>query len=89
MKDEAINICERKLSKKPMDHIYFGTCYGCYYHTGRCDLRLFEYSDCESYREDIYFTNFVHEKILQDPVWCKHNWEKLCSVDKELYLSIY
>lgn len=86
--DEAFRICERKL--KPNYHTIGA--YDCYYNEmGRCELG----KDCRGidvcvdYRNDVSFTNNVRGNIVTDPVWCRENWEKLCHVDKELFIAIY
>lgn len=84
--NKAIRICERKL--KPDYRTIIGY-YDCYYHDGRCELGFNCNRDCRDYRNDVSFTNFVREKILKDPLWCEHNWETLCQVDKDLFIAIY
>lgn len=82
--NQAIRICERRL--KP-NYRVVGV-YDCYYHDGRCELG-FNCEKCYDYRNDVSFTNLVREKILKDPQWCVHNWERLCKVDKDLFVAIY
>lgn len=88
-RERALQICERIL--KP-DYTLFG-CYSCYYNEmGRCELNhrdCRESDPCGSYVPDVSFTNRVREKIVTNPTWCKENWQKLCKVDKDLFLAIY
>jgi len=84
---QAIRICERKLQQ---DFNTVGKGYDCYYYDGRCELGFNCNSrDCMDYVNDVTFTNKVRRNILNDPWWCKHNWELLCRVDKDLFLAIY
>ena len=87
--EEAFRICERKLKH---DYRLFKE-YDCYYNEiGRCEL---DGEDCDgrtvciAYRNDVSFTNKVRENIVTNPKWCRDNWDKLCVVDKDLFLAIY
>ena len=84
--NQAIRICERKLKS---DYRLIGS-YDCYYNdTGRCELGFNCTGRCMDYKNDISFTNTVRENILKDPMWCKHNWNRLCRTDKDLFIAIY
>ena len=88
--NRAIMICSKKLRdnySRPL------TNRDCYYHDGRCELGFNcenkTHGECIDFVDDVSFTNLVREKILSDPLWCEHNWEQMCRVDKELFEAIY
>ena len=85
-KEEAYNICHRKVQPKPQN---FRTCCECYYHDGRCELGLPEEPFCSEFRTDWIYTNDVRYMILNDYDWCLNHFDTFCQVDKELFVALH
>ena len=85
-KEKAFEMCNLKLPFRVQNT----ECYECYYHDGQCELGLDGPAQyCGRFRADINYTNRVRRAILNNPKWCKNNWDKLCQVDKELFYAIH
>lgn len=85
-RENAIQICKRKLyfhNNKARDDCYYRDTGRCELNGGVCD------KPCIHYVNDIVATNTFRENILYHPERIIEQWDELCYVDKELFMSIY
>ena len=88
-KSKALDICSRRLRphKPPINPL---NCQDdCYYFDGRCELGRTDGLMCVRYKNDVSFSNRVHNAILHDYDWCIEHLHLFCQLDKECFVAIY